>query len=115
MSNSKFELLQATVPDNEGIVGTPTIFTFEFNKDIGLASSAIRVTFYIWEHNVIKTPRIITKPLKPFPNNPKKATAELTFPESLAGAKLSLFYVFSSPITDGGISKFNIEIIEPGK
>ena len=85
--------VQVTVPNNEGIAGTPTVFTFNFSQVI--VAPAIEATFRIDEKKVINLPRNITKPLKAVPGNLKEAIAELTFPEALAGATLEIKCSFS--------------------
>lgn len=90
------DLINATIPNNEGTVEIPTIFTFEFSEDIGLATAGINVVFDIYEGKVIKESRTIKKALIPVTGNPKQATAVLTFPEALAGAKLRIYYRFDS-------------------
>jgi hypothetical protein len=89
-------LVQVSVPNNEGIVGTPTVFTFGFNQQI--VASKLKVTFNIDEKTVIKETRNITKSLKPVPGSLKEGTAELTFPEALAGAVLDIKFSFTGNI-----------------
>jgi hypothetical protein len=89
-------LMQVSVPNNEGIVGTPTVFIFEFDQQI--VASKLKVTFNIYEDKVIKESRNIIKPLKPVSGSLKKGTAELTFPEALAGAVLDIKFSFTGKI-----------------
>ena len=90
MTEQTTNTVQVNVPNNEGIVGTPTVFTFIFSQAV--IASNLSVIFNVDEKKVINNPRSIIKPLKAVIGNLKEATAELTFPEALAGATLAISF-----------------------
>jgi hypothetical protein len=96
--------IQVHVSNNEGIVNTPTVFSFELetipklklkpDSGLGVGLSGTKVILTIDESQVINTPRTITKTITPYLADSKKGFIEITFPESLAGATLRISYLF---------------------